>query len=126
MQSYLTMMAVRLLEMHRVLKPTGSIYLHCDPTASHYLKLEMDAIFGKDACRNEITWTRTNTHNDSRHSFPNVADVILFYAMPRAEFTPQYIPHSLGYVKKSTDLTMATDAGRTSWTTWQARIHGQT
>ena len=43
-------------------------------------KLEMDAIFGKDACRNEITWTRTNTHNDSRHSFPNVADVILFYA----------------------------------------------
>ena len=100
MKSYLIMMAVRLLEMHRVLKPTGSIYLHCDPTASHYLKLEMDAIFGKDACRNEITWTRTNTHNDSRHSFPNVADVILFYAMPRAEFTPQYIPHSLGYVKK--------------------------
>ena len=80
MQSYLTMMAVRLMEMHRVLKPTGSIYLHCDPTASHYLKLEMDAIFGKDACRNEITWARTNTHNDSRHSFPNVADVILFYA----------------------------------------------
>ena len=100
MQSYLTMMAVRLLEMHRVLKPTGSIYLHCDPTASHYLKLEMDAIFGKDACRNEITWIRTNTHNDSRHSFPNVADVILFYAMPRAEFRPQYIPHSLGYLKK--------------------------
>ena len=100
MQSYLTMMAVRLMEMHRVLKPTGSIYLHCDPTASHYLKLEMDAIFGKDACRNEITWARTNTHNDSRHSFPNVADVILFYAMPHAKFTPQYIPHSLDYVKK--------------------------
>ena len=100
MQSYLTMMAVRLMEMHRVLKPTGSIYLHCDPTASHYLKLEMDAIFGKDAYRNEITWTRTNTHNDSRHSFPNVADVILFYTMPRAEFTPQHIPHSLDYVKK--------------------------
>ena len=99
MQSYLTMMAVRLMEMHRALKPTGSIYLHCDPTASHYLKLLMDAVFGKDSCRNEVTWVRTNTHNDSRHSFPNVADVILFYAMSRAEFTPQYVPHSADYVR---------------------------
>ena len=58
MQSYLTMMAVRLMEMHRVLKPTGSIYLHCDPTASHYLKLLMDAIFVRNNFRNEITWKR--------------------------------------------------------------------
>lgn len=99
MQSYLTMMAVRLMEMRRLLKPTGSIYLHCDPTASHYLKLLMDALFGKDSCRNEVTWVRTNTHNDSRHSFPNVADVILFYAMPSAEFRPVYVPHSPEYVR---------------------------
>ena len=56
MQSYLTMMAVRLLEMHRVLKDTGSIYLHCDPTASHYLKLLMDAVFGRANFRNEVVW----------------------------------------------------------------------
>ena len=56
MQSYLTMMAVRLLEMHRVLKPTGSIYLHCDPYASHYLKMLMDAVFGVRHFRNEIIW----------------------------------------------------------------------
>ena len=59
MQSYLTMMAVRLLEMRRVLKPTGSVYLHCDPTASHYLKLLMDAVLGAGNFRNEISWKRT-------------------------------------------------------------------
>ncbi len=92
--------AVRLLELRRVLKETGSIYLHCDPTASHYLKLLMDAVFGQDFYRNEITWVRTNTHNDSRHSFPNVADVILFYAMQGARFQPSYLPHSPDYVSK--------------------------
>ena len=56
MQSYLTMMAVRLMEMRRVLKPTGSIYLHCDPTASHYLKLLMDTVFGSRNIINEIVW----------------------------------------------------------------------
>ena len=58
MQSYLTMMAVRLLEMRRILKPTGSIYLHCDPTASHYLKLLMDAIFGIAQFKADISWVR--------------------------------------------------------------------
>ena len=65
MQSYLTMMAVRLLAMRRVLKDTGSIYVHCDPTASHYLKLLMDAVFGQGNFRNEITWRRTTAHSDS-------------------------------------------------------------
>ncbi len=100
MQSYLIMMGVRVLEMRRLLKPTGSIYLHCDPTASHYLKLLMDAVFGADAFRCEITWKRTNTHNDSRHSFPNVADVLLFYALPDAKFNPIYEPHSAEYIAK--------------------------
>jgi site-specific DNA-methyltransferase (adenine-specific) len=78
MMAYLAMMAVRLLELHRVLKPTGSLYLHCDPTASHYLKLVLDAIFGASFYRNEITWKRTTTHSDSK-TWSRVADTILFY-----------------------------------------------
>jgi site-specific DNA-methyltransferase (adenine-specific) len=68
MMAYLAMMAVRLLELHRVLKPTGSLYLHCDPTASHYLKILIDAVFGPDRYRNEIVWRRTGSHN-ARRSF---------------------------------------------------------
>jgi site-specific DNA-methyltransferase (adenine-specific) len=66
MMAYLCMMAVRLLELHRVLKPSGSLYLHCDPTASHYLKVLMDSVFGAEVFRNEITWKRTTTHSDSK------------------------------------------------------------
>ena len=66
MQSYLTLMAVRVMEMHRVLKSTGSIYLLCDPTASHYLKLLMDAIFGAGQFRNEVILKRTAGRSDSR------------------------------------------------------------
>ena len=65
MQSYLCMMAVRLLEMRRVLKPAGSIYLHCDPFASHYLKQLMDAVFGAKLFKAEITWQRTPAHSDA-------------------------------------------------------------
>ena len=66
MMAYLTMMANRLLEMQRVLKPTGSLYLHCDPTASHYLKIVLDGVFRKENFRNEITWKRTTSHNDPK------------------------------------------------------------
>jgi len=79
MMAYLIMMAVRLVEMHRVLKPTGSIYLHCDPTASHYLKLIMDAVFGVKYFRNEITWKRTSGHSDARR-YGRVHDIILYYS----------------------------------------------
>ena len=78
MQSYLCMMAVRLLEMRRVLKDTGSIYLHCDPTAGHYLKLLMDSIYGGGNFQNEITWQRTESHNTARR-YGNITDTILFY-----------------------------------------------
>ena len=78
MMAYLAMMAARLIELHRVLKETGSIYLHCDPTASHYLKTLMDAIFGTKFFRNEINWQRTNTHSDSR-TWSRVSDAIFFY-----------------------------------------------
>ena len=82
MQSYLTMMAVRLLEMRRVLKDTGSIYLHCDQTASHYLKLLMDAIFGHRNFKNEIIWRRTAGRSDSKR-FGRVHDTI-----PTVQVTP--------------------------------------
>ena len=79
MQSYLCMMAVRLVEMRRVLKETGSIYLHCDPTASHYLKLLMDAVFGAGHFQADITWKRTTSHNDSTR-YGNNTDTLLYYS----------------------------------------------
>jgi site-specific DNA-methyltransferase (adenine-specific) len=78
MMAYLAMMAPRLIGLHRVLKVTGSIYLHCDPTASHYLKLLMDAIFGASNFRNEVVWQRTNAHNTAKQ-YGRVHDVLLFY-----------------------------------------------
>ena len=78
MMAYLVMMTPRLVELRRVLKPTGSIYLHCDPTASHYLKLLMDGVFGASSFRSEIVWRRTGTHNKARRFAP-IHDIILFY-----------------------------------------------
>jgi site-specific DNA-methyltransferase (adenine-specific) len=86
LMAYLAMMAVRLSELHRVLKPTGSLYLHCDPTASHYLKLVLDAVFGPAGYRNEISWRRSSAHNDARQGraqYGNVRDVIFFYTKSR-------------------------------------------
>jgi len=80
MQSYLTMMAVRLLELRRVLKPSGSIYLHCDPFASHYLKMLMDAIYGPQRFRNEIIWGYTGPGSPKMRQFNRKHDVILWYA----------------------------------------------
>ena len=79
MMSYLIYMAVRIMEMKRLLKPTASIWVHCDPTASHYLKLTMDAVFGKLNFRNEIVWCYTGPGNVKKH-FPRKHDVLLFYA----------------------------------------------
>lgn len=79
MLAYLSMMAPRLVELRRVLKPTGSIYLHCDPTASHYLKLLMDAVFGAVNFRNEIVWKRTHAHGSARRFGP-IHDILLFYS----------------------------------------------
>ena len=75
MMAYLAMMAARLIELHRVLKPTGSLYLHCDPTASHYLKILLDAVFGKENFRNEIIWKRSSAHNSAKRFGP-VHDII--------------------------------------------------
>ncbi|MGA2505240.1 MAG: site-specific DNA-methyltransferase [Anaerolineales bacterium] len=79
MMAYLVMMAARLVELHRVLKPTGSLYLHCDPTASHYLKIVLDTIFGPQNFRNEIIWKRQSAHSGAR-KWGDVHDVLLFYS----------------------------------------------
>ena len=83
MTAYCFYMAERLLELHRVLKPTGSLYLHCDATASHYLKVAMDAIFGEENFRNEIAWVYGKVSNAKANKFLRGHDVILFYAMSR-------------------------------------------
>ena len=80
MGAYLAFMAMRLFEMHRVLKPTGSIYLHCDPTASHYLKLLMDALFGRDNFRNEVVWGYPASPSASTRHFPRKHDIVLRYS----------------------------------------------
>ncbi len=84
---YLIYMAVRLIEMQRVLKDTGSLYLHCDPTASHYLKLLLDTIFGHKSFRNEITWKRYAVHSLSQSGFDNISDVLLFYSASSSKMT---------------------------------------
>jgi len=98
MLAYLAMMAPRLVELRRVLKPTGSLYLHCDPTASHYLKLLLDAIYGPENFRSEIIWKRYGAHNDSK-GYGRVHDVILFFTRSRSTyFAKQHQPYDEAYV----------------------------
>jgi site-specific DNA-methyltransferase (adenine-specific) len=102
MMAYLAMMAVRLLELHRVLKSTGSLYLHCDPTASHYLKVMLDAIFGQLGYRNEITWKRSNPKSLASVNFPTCTDSILRYAKgSKVVFHPTFEVHDPEYVEKA-------------------------
>ena len=99
MLAYLVMMAPRLVQLRRVMKPTASIYLHCDPSASHYLKMLMDAVFGPQYFRNEIIWKRTSSHNDSKR-FAGVHDVILYYSKTLDCFWhPLYTEHDPEYLK---------------------------
>ena len=104
MMAYLVMMTPRLVELRRVLKPTGSIYLHCDPTASHYLKLLMDAVFGNQNFRNEIVWKRADSKGDTGQGakhFGRVNDTILFYTKTSSSvFQPQYGPLDPDYVDR--------------------------
>jgi site-specific DNA-methyltransferase (adenine-specific) len=96
--AYLAMMAVRLIELHRVMKLTGSLYLHCDPAASHYLKLLLDSIFGGGRFRNEIVWKRTSGHADAK-GYGAAHDVILFYsAGDKFVWNDQFQPYDAGYV----------------------------
>ena len=124
MMAYLVEMAVRLVELHRVLKPTGSLYLHCDPTASHYLKVVLDQIFGPDRFLNEIVWQRTGAHNDPKR-FGRVSDSILFYSRS-TEFTfnPQYTEYEPEYIAER--YRYDDGDGRKHWrNTMTAPAHGR-
>jgi site-specific DNA-methyltransferase (adenine-specific) len=99
--AYLVMMTARLIELHRVLKHTGSIYLHCDPTASHYLKLVLDQIFGPVNFRNEIVWRRTNAKSLAFTRFASNHDIVLRYTKSeKCIWNPQYIEHDPEYLRK--------------------------
>ena len=108
MMAYLTMMANRLLQLHRVLKPTGSLYLHCDPTASHYLKIVLDGVFGVEHYRNEIIWKRSNPKSLGSINFPTCSDTIFRYSktdkcifhQPYAEHDPDYVESAYHYSDK--------------------------
>ncbi len=133
MMAYLTMMAQRMVELHRVLKPTGSIYLHCDPTASHYLKLLMDAVFGATRFRSEITWKRTSAHSDTkqgRRQHGRIHDILLYYTKSDEwQWNPIYVAYDASYTEafykyvepdtgrryRMGDLTAAKPGGDTSY-----------
>ena len=104
LSAYLVNMAVRLRAMRRVLAPTGSVYLHCDDTASHYLKLLMDAIFGQQNFRTEIIWKRTSAHSDTRQGrrqHGRIHDVLLFYTKGESwTWTPLYTEYERAYVSR--------------------------
>jgi len=114
MMAYLTMMATRLLELHRVLKRTGSLYLHCDPTASHYLKIVLDAVFGKTNMRNEIIWKRTTSHNDPKR-FGTIHDTIFFFVKDAKAtiWNPIYIEYTQDYIE--TYFKYTDSDGRRYW-----------
>jgi DNA modification methylase len=105
MMAYLVMMAARLVELRRVLKPTGSLYLHCDPTASHYLKVVLDTIFGVQNFRNEIIWKRSNPKSNISRNFPISTDSLLRYSktdnylhiQPYGEHNPEYVASAYKY-----------------------------
>jgi site-specific DNA-methyltransferase (adenine-specific) len=100
MMAYLVMMAIRLVELHRVLKPTGSIYLHCDPTASHYLKLLMDSIFGPECFLNEIIWKRTTAHSSAKRFGP-IHDTLFYYAKTdQVIWNAQFTEYDEAYLEK--------------------------
>ena len=131
--AYLVMMTSRLVELHRVLKPTGSLYLHCDPTASHYLKLLLDAIFGPERFGSEVIWKRTTAHSDTRQGrklHGHVHDVLLFYVKGDDwTWNPIYAPYDQSYIDshyrfveegtgrryRKGDLTAAKPGGDTSY-----------
>lgn len=113
--AYLVMMAPRLFHLHRVLKPTGSLYLHCDPTASHYLKLLLDAIFGPQNFRNEIVWKRTSAHANVGKRYGIISDTIFFYTKSssftwnaqHAKYSEEHTENSYRFIEEGTERRYA-------------------
>lgn len=115
MMAYLTEMSIRLVELHRVLKPTGSLYLHCDPTASHYIKMLLDAILGFQNFKTEIIWKRSSAHSDTkqgRKQHGRIHDVIFFYTKSNQwQWNPIYVPYDSEYMNTHY-LYMEEETGR--------------
>jgi len=140
MMAYLVMMTARLVELHRVLKPTGSLYLHCDPTASHYLKVILDTIFGGENFRNEFIWKRSSAHSDTKQGARQagrIHDVLFFYTKSNnwtwnpvyTKYDERYIEQSYRHTDPKTgrrfrigDLTAAKPGGDTSYE-WRIKRH---
>lgn len=112
MMAYLSMMAVRLIEMKRLLKENGSLYLHCDPTASHYIKLVLDALFGPKNFRTEIIWKRSGAHSDTKQGramHGHIHDTILFYTKSDIwTWNPIHVPHDEKNLKKYNQVESGT------------------
>ena len=105
MMAYLVEMAVRLVELHRVLKPTGSLWLHCDPTASHYLKVLLDAIFGPERFLSEVVWKRTSAHSSAKRPGP-VHDILLLYSKSATyTWSQQFEPYDPAYLETFFEMT---------------------
>ncbi len=134
MMAYLVMMAARLVELHRVLKPTGSLYLHCDPTASHYLKILLDAIFGGENFRNEIVWKRTSSHNLGAKQWSAIHDVVFMYSRDNNwRWNVSYMDYDDEYKRKKFrytdergrygpyDITGGKAGGAESYQPWRGR-----
>lgn len=122
MMAYLAMMAPRLVQLRRVLKPTGSLYLHCDPTASHYLKVLLDAVFGAENSVNEIIWQRTNARS-TRGRWPRIHDVLFYY---RREEQPIFIPSLVPANKAKLPHTLITGPGKRKYQTYELTAPGTT
>ena len=109
MMAYLAMMSARLIELRRKLKPAGSLFLHCDPTASHFLKILLDAVFGVQCFTNEIIWQRTTPKGLAFSRFPSNHDVLLFYRFGDSfNWTPQYKAYTNEYLKRYNLIDEAT------------------
>ncbi|MBU6428307.1 MAG: site-specific DNA-methyltransferase, partial [Cyanobacteria bacterium REEB65] len=102
--AYLAMLVPRLAQLHRVLATTGSLYLHCDPRASHWIRLVLDALFGSSRFRSEIVWKRSSAHNDGkqgRRQLGRVHDLLLYYTKGSSwTWNPQYTPYDPEYVER--------------------------
>ncbi len=134
MMAYLVMMTARLVELHRVLKPTGSLYLHCDPTASHYLKIVLDTIFGVENFRSEVVWQRTWAHDLGAKQWPAIHDVVFMYSRDNewcwnaihGEYDEEYIRKQFRYkdergVYRANMLTGAKAGGPEAYQPWRGR-----
>lgn len=122
MMAYLTMMAIRLKSIHSKIKNSGSLYLHCDPTACHYIKLVLDAIFGPSNFKNEIVWKRTSAHNDPKRYGKNI-DILLFYTKSTSWIWNQQYK---GYEEKYLKRFRRRDSDGRLWSDWDLTAKGLT